>query len=108
MNQPENRSTDQDVKAQNVEDMNAKVGDEEIGFAAAMAELNSIVSELESDQLDVDVLADRVERAAYLVGTCRDRLDATRLRVEEIIVRLDNTEPISGSTVEPDSEAQSG
>ncbi|MGB6056809.1 MAG: exodeoxyribonuclease VII small subunit [Microthrixaceae bacterium] len=67
-------------------------GTESIGFAAAMSELSAIVSELESDQLDVDVLAERVERAALLVGTCRDRLDATRLKVEEIIVRLDNVE----------------
>ncbi|MGB3411757.1 MAG: exodeoxyribonuclease VII small subunit [Microthrixaceae bacterium] len=70
-------------------------GGEVIAFAAAMAELTAIVSELESDELDVDVLAERVERAALLVGTCRDRLDATRLKVEEIIVRLDNVEATS-------------
>ncbi|UDY34196.1 exodeoxyribonuclease VII small subunit [Dermatobacter hominis] len=62
---------------------------EELGFAGAMAELERIVAELESDTLDVDLLADRVERAAVLVGWCRDRIDGTRFRVEEILERLD-------------------
>lgn len=61
----------------------------ELGFAGAMSELEQIVAELESDALDVDLLADRVERAAILVGWCRDRIDGTRLRVEEILERLD-------------------
>ena len=62
---------------------------EELGFAGAMAELERIVAELESDTLDVDLLADRVERASVLVGWCRDRIDGTRFRVEEILERLD-------------------
>ncbi|HTO01679.1 MAG TPA: exodeoxyribonuclease VII small subunit [Microthrixaceae bacterium] len=78
-------------------DLEADQQSETIGFADAMDELNAIVAELESDRLDVDVLADRVERAAFLVGTCRDRLDATKLRVEEIIVRLDKVEPASAA-----------
>lgn len=61
----------------------------ELGFAGAMSELEQIVAELESDALDVDLLADRVERAAILVGWCRDRIDGTRLRVEEILERLE-------------------
>lgn len=86
-------------------DLEAEQQSESIGFAAAMDELNAIVAELESDRLDVDVLADRVERAAYLVGTCRDRLDATKLRVEEIIVRLDKVEPASsGGPGSPEDE----
>lgn len=65
---------------------------DELGFAGAMAELESIVAELESDSLDVDLLAERVERAALLVGWCRDRIDGARFRVEEILERLDPTD----------------
>lgn len=61
---------------------------DDMGFAAAMEELERIVVDLESDALDVDLLADRVERAAALVAWCRDRLDGTRFRVEEILDRL--------------------
>lgn len=64
-------------------------GAEEVGFGAAMDELERIVAELESDELDVDLLAERVERAAQLVTLCRERIDAARFRVEEVLVRLD-------------------
>lgn len=69
--------------------VNDTAADSEIGFAAALDELNRIVTELEADDVDVDVMAERVERAAFLVSLCRERLDATRYHVEEIIVRLD-------------------
>lgn len=64
------------------------VDPQELGFAAAMAELDTIVVELESDALDVDRLAGRVARAAELVDWCRTRIDATRFQVEEIVARL--------------------
>ena len=62
---------------------------ETLGFSGALAELDAIVAELESDALDVDLLADRVERAASLVAWCRDRIDGTRFQVEEILTRLE-------------------
>ncbi len=62
---------------------------EELGFGGALAELDAIVAELESDALDVDLLASRVERAATLVAWCKDRIDGARFQVEEILVRLD-------------------
>ncbi len=62
---------------------------EELGFTAAMAELDQIVASLESDALDVDALADQVSRAAELVDWCRTKLDTTRYKVEKIVTRLD-------------------
>jgi len=64
----------------------------EPGFAEAMAELNEIVAELESDALDVDHLAERVARAAQLVSLCRDRIDGARFAVEEILQVMDPAE----------------
>lgn len=65
----------------------------EIGYAAALAELHEIVSDLEDDALDIDVLADKVERASALISTCRQRISAARLRVEEIVAELDGETP---------------
>jgi len=62
---------------------------DDLGFAGALAELDRIVAELESDALDVDLLGDRVERAATLVAWCRDRIDGARFQVEEILTRLE-------------------
>ncbi len=62
------------------------------GFAAAIDELTALVAELESDSLDVDHLADRVQRAAELVVRCRERLDVARFQVDEVLVELDDAE----------------
>lgn len=65
------------------------MSDEPLGYAAALAELERILAELEAPDVDVDVLAERVRRAAFLVRTCRDRITSARLQVEEVIADLD-------------------
>lgn len=65
------------------------MSDDTPGYAAAMAELESILAQLEDDQLDIDHLADHVARAAVLVSLCRERLDAAKMRVTEIVADLD-------------------
>ena len=43
-----------------------------------MAELEDILEELEGDDLDVDVLAERVRRASPLIEICRARISSAR------------------------------
>ncbi|MBS1265189.1 MAG: Exodeoxyribonuclease 7 small subunit [Acidimicrobiaceae bacterium] len=62
----------------------------EIGYAAALEELQGILSELEAESVDVDLLAARVERADDLIRLCRDRLEAARLKVEQVVDALDD------------------
>jgi exodeoxyribonuclease VII small subunit len=62
------------------------------GYADALSELDSILRELESSDVDVDRLADRVARAAELIGLCRDRISAARIRIDEVIADLDGSE----------------
>lgn len=69
--------------------MSAKA-DKEPGYADAMAELEEIVEELESDQLDVDVLADRVRRASELIKVCRTRITRAQADVDAIVTDLDD------------------
>jgi exodeoxyribonuclease VII small subunit len=57
-----------------------------------LAELDVILRELESSDVDVDRLADRVARAAELIALCRDRIGAARLRIDEVIADLDGPE----------------
>ncbi len=66
------------------------MSDEEIGYADAMAELESILDSLEDDDLDVDLLASRVERASTLIQLCRDRIGAARVQVEKVVASLDS------------------
>lgn len=59
-----------------------------IGYAAALGELETILSELERTDVDVDVLAARVKRAAELIGFCRDRIGNARLHIEQVVADL--------------------
>ena len=65
-------------------------GDETIGYADAMDELEQILGDLEGDDLDVDMLAARVERASFLIGLCRKRIGAARVQVERVVANLDS------------------
>ncbi len=63
--------------------------DAQIGYGAALTELETILDEIEDDAVDVDVLAARVKRAAVLLRVCRDRIGAARLEVEQVVADLD-------------------
>jgi exodeoxyribonuclease VII small subunit len=65
--------------------------EEEIGYAAAMAELSAILNELDGDEVDVDVLGGRVRRAAELLRICRGRIASARFEVEQVVAELDAT-----------------
>jgi exodeoxyribonuclease VII small subunit len=60
----------------------------ELGYAAAIDELEEILAELDDDDLDVDVLASRVERAAELIALCRGRIRDAQLKVERVVADL--------------------
>jgi exodeoxyribonuclease VII small subunit len=54
------------------------------GYAAAVAELERLVAELDSQSVDVDVLSAKVSRASYLVDWCRRRIDAAEMAIEQL------------------------
>jgi exodeoxyribonuclease VII small subunit len=58
------------------------------GYAAALAELETILGQLERTDVDVDVLAAQVQRAAELIGFCRDRIGNARLQIEQVVAEL--------------------
>ncbi len=67
----------------------APAGPEALGYAAALQELDEILVELESGDVDVDRLADQVARAADLIAVCRERIDRARVTIEQVVVELD-------------------
>lgn len=70
--------------------MSAK--DTELGYGEAMTELEAILDELEGDQLDVDRLAGRVQRASELLKICRTRIARAQADVDHIVADLDDFE----------------
>jgi len=73
-------------------DPNAALDD--MAYAEAVEELEEILAELDGDDVDVDVLADRVRRAADLVQLCRRRLDSARVEVTRIVADLEAVAPV--------------
>jgi exodeoxyribonuclease VII small subunit len=65
---------------------------EEIGYADAMHELDDILEELERDDLDVDVLATRVQRASELIQLCRARIARAQADVDRVVTDLESLE----------------
>ena len=63
--------------------------DAPIGYTAALAELETILRELDGDEVDVDILGDRVSRAAELLRICRDRITKARFEVEQVVADLE-------------------
>ena len=71
-----------------------------LGYAAAISELERILADLEADDVDVDVLAAKVARAAELLRVCRDRLQAARFEVESVLGELAGPDDPHRSTSE--------
>lgn len=58
------------------------------GYAEALGELEQILTALERSDVDVDVLADKVQRATVLIAFCRDRIGRARLQIEQVVAEL--------------------
>jgi exodeoxyribonuclease VII small subunit len=75
--------------------------DDQLGYSAALQELDDILRELEGSDVDVDRLAARVARAAQLIAMCRERIGAARLQIDEVIADLDG-DPEPADQMPPD------
>lgn len=62
---------------------------EAIGFSDALAELESILERIDSEEVDVDRLAAELRRAAELLELCREKIHAADLEVTQIVQRLE-------------------
>lgn len=60
-------------------------------YTAAFKELNEIVNDIETGDITVDALSEKVKRAAELIAICKQKLRATELDVRRILHELDET-----------------
>lgn len=58
---------------------------ENIKYEAAVAELEQILSQMESGQLDLDALTSKLKRAQELISLCKDRLTKTDEEIQKIL-----------------------
>ena len=61
-------------------------------YEAAYKELKKISAEIESEAVSVDVLAEKVKRASFLIQFCQAKLKATEEEVSNIISGMEGKE----------------
>jgi exodeoxyribonuclease VII small subunit len=64
----------------------------EVRYSEAMEELNIILADLESENIDVDELAVKIKRAAELIKLCREKIGKTELEVKKIVKEFEQEE----------------
>ena len=72
----------------------------------ACARPRALGEQLEGDDLDVDVLAERVRRASELIKVCRTRISRASADVERIVADLDSFETSSDGDGDESAETE--
>ena len=63
--------------------------DGEIDLYISKKELEAIVASIESGELDIDALTDKVKRASELITFCKDKLTKTDKELQKLLEELD-------------------
>jgi len=58
---------------------------EKLTYDLAKKELEAIVSAIESGEMDVDLLTDKVKRASLLISFCKEKLTKTEKELQKIL-----------------------
>ena len=76
--------------------MSTKVQEElplpdEVGFSAAVGELEEILRRIESEEIDLDKLAAELKRATALLEICRGKVRRAETEVKQIVRALEES-----------------
>ena len=63
--------------------------EQNLSYELAYAELKKIASEIETESVSVDVLAEKVKRASQLITYCQNKLRSTEQEVNNIIKQME-------------------
>ncbi|MEW6744489.1 MAG: exodeoxyribonuclease VII small subunit [Planctomycetota bacterium] len=77
-------------------------------YQEAVRELEEILEAIEGEEVDIDDLSGKVERAAELIRTCREKIADTEARVTRVVQELEKSiEGETGATGEEATEEPS-
>ena len=62
-------------------------------FGEAIEQLESILRRVESEEIDIDDLAEELKNAAQLLEICREKIRKAELEVTQIVQALDEDDP---------------
>ena len=72
-----------------------------ISFGEAVSEVETILADLERDNVDIDHLGEQVKRAVELIQVCREKLEKTDGEVRELVSGLQDKDAETPSEEEP-------
>ncbi|MBF0761648.1 exodeoxyribonuclease VII small subunit [Dysgonomonas mossii] len=58
-------------------------------YGEAMQELQDMMGSIENDDLDVDILLEKVKKAATLIKFCKDKLQKTNVEIQKILDEIE-------------------
>jgi len=61
----------------------------EIKYSEAIDELESIVKEIENEEITIDQMSEKVKRASELIAICKNALNVTEEEVKGILDELE-------------------
>ncbi len=63
----------------------------QLTYSGAIKELETIVSEIENEEVDVDILAEKIKRASYLMTFCKNKLKGTEGEVKKLLTDIEKS-----------------
>ena len=63
--------------------------EQKMTYKKAIEEIEAIVKSLEDNKMDIDVLGERVKRAAELIEFCKSKLHDTEEEVEKVLKSME-------------------
>jgi exodeoxyribonuclease VII small subunit len=64
--------------------------EKELSYTKAYTELQEIVAEIESSEVDIDQLDKKIRRASELLKICKDKLFKTEENVKTVLEEISN------------------
>jgi exodeoxyribonuclease VII small subunit len=57
----------------------------QISYSDAVLEIEDILQQIENEELDIDLLSDKVKRVSFLLNHCKKKLTQTESEVQKIL-----------------------
>ena len=61
----------------------------QLTYSLALTELEEIISAIESEEINIDTLSEKVKRATYLIRFCKGRLRNTEEEVKKVLSEIE-------------------
>jgi exodeoxyribonuclease VII small subunit len=62
----------------------------ELTYSQALKELEKIVKEIESEEVDIDILAEKIKRASQILVFCKGKLRTAEDEVKKVLTEMED------------------